>query len=45
MDARPQRLCCSQNTTAFLENSDCSVETGPLPILLRWHIDKTTFTY
>jgi hypothetical protein len=26
MDARLQRLCCAQNTTVLLKNSDCSFE-------------------
>jgi hypothetical protein len=45
MDACPERLACPQNTTVFLENSDCSVKPGTLLILLRWHLDKITFTY
>jgi hypothetical protein len=45
MDASTQRLSCAQNTTMFLENSDCSFEPGALLICLRRHFDKITFTY
>jgi hypothetical protein len=45
MDARSQRLSCSQDTTVLPEDSYCPVEPGVLLIRLCWHLDKITFTY